>query len=105
MTTAELIDQHVDIDPTQRDRIADLIDHYVDVVHVNDTQHDVIDELATLAGCWSIAYEVADAECECEIPFTGMLAECIACAIDTDNDTTIIANHLAPVIRHQLLTT
>jgi len=89
MTTAELIDQHVDIEPNQRDRIADMIDHYVDVCHVNDTRQDVIDELATLAGCWSIAYEITD----------------IASDTTTDNDTTTIANHLAPVLRHLLTTT
>lgn len=105
MNTADIIAQHVDIEPTQRDRIADMINHYVDVVHTNETETDVINELATLAGCWNIAYEITDVECQCEIPFTGMDPECIACHTDIDGDTTIIANHLAPVIQHTLTTT
>ena len=109
---ADMIDHHltthgITIDPTQRDRLADLIDHYVADVHVNEAEAVVINELATPSGQWTIAYEVVDDTCECEIPWTGMDPECIACH-DTDTDDPdllqLIGNHLTPII-HQLLTT
>lgn len=106
---ADMIDAHltahaIPIAPTQRDRIADMIDHYVDVVHVNETETDVIDTLNTPDGLWEIASEIVDIECQCETAFTSTNPECIACHADIAGDLVIIGNHLTPIL-HQLLTT
>ena len=90
---ADMIDAHltahaIPIEPTQRDRIADMIDHYVDVVHVNQTETDVIDALNDPKWAFEIGWEII----ELADPEPG------------DTDYMIIMNHLTPII-HQLLTT
>ena len=97
-TTDAIDKQHADIDDAQRDRIAGMIDRYIDDVHAYDTRQVVIDELADEYGRVDIAYEIADCECECEIPFTQMNDSCVACASEDADDVNVIVKYLTPVV-------